>query len=662
MRKQAMGIRVPFRHLKFALLAFILFSTSFVKADESTADSLLELWNDANLHDSIRLDAFYNYTWLELLESNPDSAFINSQTICRLADEKHCFKQFANGVKLQAVVYLIQGNYDSAMVKFEYSHSLYTDLKDQKGIARTHIYLGMIYANQGDHYQALKHYRKGYELFEKIGFAKGIADGKIAIGSIYYQQNKLSEALEYFEEARDIYISNKNQKELATALSNIGNVYYSLEKTDQALEAYSESLKIYKLLGKDFSVAKSYHTQAVIYNELEKFDTALAIYSKSLAISTSFENFWMMSTTYVDIGNIHYALRNYDSALYWCSKALELSTTNESVETQKNACECLYISYKAKGDQSRALEFHEQYLQLRDKLTNTETAEQLRQMEFANQLYADSIRQAQEDYELQIRHQKEVNRFIIIGIVFLIAALLLLNRLIFVRRSRTAIAKEKERSDELLLNILPEEIAKELKETGQAAARNFENVSILFTDFKNFTQISEKMPAEDLINELNYCFKAFDDICDRFGIEKIKTIGDSYMAAGGLPVSNPDSLKNTVLAGLEMIEVVKKLSEEGNKSNHIPFEMRCGIHTGKVAAGIVGHKKFQYDVWGDTVNTASRMESNGVEGAVNISSACYDALKDDPQFEFIDRGKVNAKGKGEVNMYLVKLPEKSISL
>ena len=167
-------------------------------------------------------------------------------------------------------------------------------------------------------------------------------------------------------------------------------------------------------------------------------------------------------------------------------------------------------------------------------------------------------------------------------------------------------------------------------------------------------QAAELMSIEELVEELNFSFKGFDEIIEKYGIEKIKTIGDSYMAAGGLPNPSDDSVKNTVLAALEMQKFMAARKEIRLKANKTAFEMRVGIHTGPIVAGIVGVKKFQYDVWGDTVNTASRMESNGDIGKVNISQTTYELLKDDADFSFESRGKIEAKGKGLIEMWFVK--------
>ena len=216
------------------------------------------------------------------------------------------------------------------------------------------------------------------------------------------------------------------------------------------------------------------------------------------------------------------------------------------------------------------------------------------------------------------------------------------------------LTSEKQKSDDLLLNILPAEIAEELKLNGSVAAKNFEAVSIIFTDFKDFTQTSERLSAKDLVAEINYCYEEFDNLCDKYGIEKIKTIGDSYMCASGISLSKHDTVKNTVLAALDMQSFINNRFEEKRLNNEVGFEMRLGINTGPIVAGIVGVKKFQYDIWGDTVNIASRMESNGQVGKVNISKQTYELIKDDQQFTFEKRGKIQAKGKGEIEMYFVE--------
>ena len=219
---------------------------------------------------------------------------------------------------------------------------------------------------------------------------------------------------------------------------------------------------------------------------------------------------------------------------------------------------------------------------------------------------------------------------------------------------RTAeLRAEKDKSDRLLYNILPKEIADELKESGVTPARRFEEVSIMFTDFRGFTSTVASIPASRLVDELNDIFHHVDDITERNGLEKIKTIGDAYMAVAGLPMESNIHALQAVKAALQILSYI----DERNKSSFIKWEMRAGIHSGTVVAGVVGKWKFTYDIWGDAVNIANRLESAGVPGKVNISAFTYDLIKD--QFDCEYRGKIDAKGKGEIDMYFV-LEEKSL--
>ncbi len=217
---------------------------------------------------------------------------------------------------------------------------------------------------------------------------------------------------------------------------------------------------------------------------------------------------------------------------------------------------------------------------------------------------------------------------------------------------RTAeLRSEKKKSDDLLLNILPSEVANELKEKGSAEAKQFDDVTVMFTDFKGFTQISEKLTPSELVAEIHNCFKAFDNIISKHNIEKIKTIGDSYMCAGGLPVANTTNATDVVNAAMEIQQFMQKHLEQRKIDGKEVFEIRIGINTGPVVAGIVGIKKFAYDIWGDTVNLAARMEQNSEPGKINISGSTYDLVKN--KFTCEHRGKISAKNKGDVDMYFV---------
>jgi ligand-binding sensor domain-containing protein/class 3 adenylate cyclase len=220
-----------------------------------------------------------------------------------------------------------------------------------------------------------------------------------------------------------------------------------------------------------------------------------------------------------------------------------------------------------------------------------------------------------------------------------------------VEEGTMVIRKQKDEVENLLLNILPAEVAEELKVKGSAEAQQFDEVTVLFTDFKGFTQLSEKMSPKELVFVINEYFSAFDHIMVKYGVEKIKTIGDAYMAVGGLPITTSTHATDVISAAIEIQQFMAEQKSRKEAQGELFFDIRIGIHTGPVVAGIVGVKKFAYDIWGDTVNTASRMESNGEVGKINISQTTYTLVKD--KFNCVERGKIQVKGKGEVDMYFV---------
>jgi class 3 adenylate cyclase len=249
------------------------------------------------------------------------------------------------------------------------------------------------------------------------------------------------------------------------------------------------------------------------------------------------------------------------------------------------------------------------------------------------------IRQLEENEQLQIKVNRELEEKV-------------RERTAEVVKQKNEAEVQRARSDELLLNILPAETAEELKSTGKARAKHINHVTVLFSDIQNFTTIAEALSPTQLVDEINQCFSKFDEIMAKHGVEKIKTIGDSYMAAGGLPAPNDTHAFDVVEAALEIQEFIDQHVTEMANRGMKPFRIRVGIHTGPVVAGIVGIKKFAYDIWGDTVNLASRMESSGEVGEVNISEATYQLVKD--KYDCIHRGKLEAKHKGLMDMYFVR--------
>lgn len=330
------------------------------------------------------------------------------------------------------------------------------------------------------------------------------------------------------------------------------------------------------------------------------------------------------------------------------------STTAELSATIEDLSEERALLQRTVNDQAEAIS-HMTREQMRQELLLAQQKSMVDSLSIRG--LRDSLALSEQNLLLEKRNQQR-NLFIGLAGIALIIALGLLSRFLAIRNHNRVleeknkiIERERERSENLLLNILPKVIADELKQRGSAQAREYEMASVLFADFEGFSKISKTMSPEELINDLDYCFRAFDEIATQHGLEKIKTIGDSYMCAGGLPNPDPQHTYRIVEAALEMQAFLKTWKAEREGEGRTFFEARIGIHTGPLIAGVVGAKKFAFDIWGDTVNVAARMESSSEAGRINISQATYERIRD--RFPCSYRGNVPVKNLGEFDMYYV---------
>jgi hypothetical protein len=315
---------------------------------------------------------------------------------------------------------------------------------------------------------------------------------------------------------------------------NIGLIHHGQGSYLQALDYFEKSLNLFQTLEDLSSTAAAYHNMAMTNESLGEFLKADEFLAESIRIRTELTDKLGLSSSYIQLGLNQLRQGKSEAAIQKCLKALKLSEEAMALTEQKESCNCLYLAYKQNGEQTLALQFHERMSVLDDSLQTDKTGRKLQQMEFQRQILMDSIKGAEERLKLELEYEKQVHRessrrniAILAGLFFLVSTIGLYSRVKYIRKSRSALQFEKERSEKLLLNILPAQIADELKERGEARAKNFAEVSILFTDFKDFTGKAANLSPEDLVEEINICFKVFDSICEKFGIEKIKTIGDA---------------------------------------------------------------------------------------------------------------------------------------
>jgi len=565
-------------------------SVAIAQTDSATVQRLLERANDF------------------IKNSKQDSARIYVEQAMVTENED----QRAEALRLMGTIELSGGgSLDLAAKYFLQSLDLYTQMGDREGMKNCYLQLGVL---QHD----LKNYQAAIDQLENASDSSDYGTYRSAV--VHYLI-----ALSYSE----LRQFDKAEKRFQAAIEEVGDRYDFF-----LVQIESFRGKMFTNQGDPQRTIR--HLQALKDNYRDLIE------EESYGPVSTF-----LSTAYLEAGEYQKAITHGRAALVYLE---DLGSGGYYLrETQAT----MHKAFAAIGNSDSAYFYLRTLSEHKDSMYNDQVLQKVAelngQFEFDQAMRDKQAEQAVKDAiaEEELK-QERITRNFLIGaflVVFMIAILFL--------RQRNRISVEKKRSDHLLLNILPEQIAEELKSKGKAEARDFLDASILFTDFAHFTEAAEKLNAKDLVEEINVCFEAFDGICDTYGIEKIKTIGDAYMAAGGLPVPSPESAGNTLMAAIEMQAFITNRKTQNLAKNAGAFEMRVGIHTGHVVAGIVGVKKFQYDIWGDTVNTAHRMESHGEVGKVNISQSTYALLKDDKRFAFEQRGAMDVKGKGEMTMWFV---------
>jgi len=662
-----MAVLQDLKYMK-KILTLVLILWSIGLNAQNKSDSLLSIWNNTELDDTTRLNALYTLSDQVFRELRLDSALSYAQIHYAFATNQGLIKQMGESANLQARINWNHRNYGEANRFFHKYIELLEYSDDKQKISATLNLLGILHGQMGDPVNGLMYYQESLLISEEIGDEETASSTQSNIGELFKEQGDYLKALEYYFQALKTKEKIKDQAgrnnliSLGTVYLNIGEVYSLQGSYDTATMYFDQCRKYYEESNDKNGLGNVERYTGIMYFNQGDYKRALVYYRNSLAIHSKSFYKRHMATDLVHIGIAHLKLRQYQDATFECERALKLAEELENISLKRSCVSCLYDGNKALGKSAKALLYLEQFHLYDDSLKSKELSISLQQMEFQKQVLHDSLAQVEEARLLEISHliqikQKEQTRNIgfSVAILIFIFSGFLYNRLHYLRKSKAIIEKEKDRSDTLLLNILPEEVAQELKDKGKANARSFEMVSIVFTDFIEFTQFSAKLSPEELVREIHECFEAFDAICDQFQIEKIKTIGDAYMAAGGIPMPITDAAKKTVLAALAMQDFVQKRKAAMDLKGLPSFEMRVGIHSGPVVAGIVGAKKFQYDLWGDAVNTASRVESHGEVGKVNISQVTYSLLKNDLDFSFESRGTIEVKGKGEMEMWFVKL-------
>ncbi len=580
--------------------------------------------------------------------NDPDKAMEFAKQSLDLSEQIDFKKGIANAYNSMGIINRDNGNFLPALDFQKKALKVSEEIGYKRGIIWSTMGIGIIYHQQGNYPEALKNYFAALKIGEEIGDKRSIAGSYNNIGTVYREQGDYTEALKNFIACLKIKqeIGDKGDKKgIAGAYNNIGTVYFDQGNYPEALKNHLASLKIVEEIGNKQGAASSYINIGNVYKLQGNYPEAWKNYFTSSKIAEGIGDKIAMATSYNAIGGVYTTQNKYHDAYVYLNKALSLSKEIGSVDNINAVYDNLTTLDSAQGNFKQALEHHKLYIATRDSLLNNENTKKITQQQmqydFDKKELATKAAQDKKD------DAQRIIRSVLLGGLFSMGIF----SIVFFRQ-RNKIAKGKKKSDELLLNILPAEVAEELKNNGSSEARDYEMATVMFTDFKDFTIIGEQLSPAKLVEEINECFSAFDNIIHQHNIEKIKTIGDAYMCAGGLPIKNATHAEDTIKAAIEIVDFMNGYNKTKTDKGEMPFEIRIGINTGPLVAGIVGVKKFAYDIWGDTVNIASRMESNSEAGKINISGATYELVK--TKFNCVHRGKIEAKNKGEVDMYFVE--------
>jgi class 3 adenylate cyclase len=605
-----------------ALGFFFIFYSGVYCQDQKIADSLETIYSKQNFKEQDRLKILEE---LAINISDPEKKLTYSLELIQTAQE------------LDSIDYLITG----FMLK------------------------GNVLRNKGDYSKALKSHIRAAKLATEVKSNYRLALANNTIADDYSEIGNHNNAISYYQSAIDILRKENDSLHIANALYNAGDEYFNVMEYDSAMLYFKESSLIFKNLNDLNGTAYNLGSIGTIFAEQGKYVLAKENIEQAIIILEELEQYSAISEFLISLSDIEANQNDFSTAFSHAERSLELAQKYGLKNRISDANLQLSELYEKVGDMGNSLKYFKNYIVYRDSVKNIESVQKMADLRtnFEIQKTQDEILVFKKEKvitELKAKRQTIMNiAFASLALFILLLAISYYRRYRLIKKTSSIIQKETDKSEKLLLNILPEETALELKLNGKVQAKKFDSVSVMFTDFKDFTHYSHNLSPEELVNSVDFYYSKFDAIIEKCGLEKIKTIGDSYMCAGGLPFPTKDHAEKIMVAAFEIVEFMERSRKL--KDNHIShFDIRVGINTGPVVAGVVGSKKFAYDIWGDTVNVASRMESTSVPGKINVSEYTYELIKDKYDCEY--RGEVYVKNKGMMKMYFVNgLKEKDIT-
>lgn len=577
----------------YLLIGFFFFILQPVNGqDQKVADSLTKIYQNNTLKDTAKLELLRNLSYNEMKDIKLGLQYAEELII--LSEQ------------LENYLYLHRGYF-------------------QKGNKKR--LLGYLE-------EALDAYFKSVAAAEKASYFKGEGNAFGAIADIYSISKNHSNAMLYYNKAITTLRKSKDSVALGSAISNAGDEYLNFKQYDSALMYFKESRIIFDKVNYLDGKGYSFGNIGMVYANIGENLLAEKNINEAIRILEKTENYYPICVYLLSMSDIYLQKGDQKTAMNYAKRSLHLAEQYRLKEQISDANLKLSELYEKAGNTGESFKYYKNYIAFRDSVNNIKSVQKMADLRTDFEV---SKKQTEVDL---LNQQKRNQQIIVFSLIFILGSLYWYYRII---------SREKKRSENLLLNILPAETAKELKRNGKVEAVKLDEVTVLFTDFVSFSKYAEHIDPTHLVKSIDFYFKGFDEITTKHGLEKIKTIGDSYMCACGLPTANPAHARNVINAAKEMIELVKRSLNAQDGLSH--FDVRVGVHTGPVVAGIVGIKKWQYDIWGDTVNIASRMESKSEPGRINMSETTFLKIKDEFPCEY--RGEIEVKNRGLLKMYFL---------
>ena len=591
------------------------------------------------------------------LNQNPKQSLAAATKTKASAEAISYKKGIAKAIAIMGVANYKIDDYPKAKILISDAAAINQQINDTSDLAFCKYWLGNIELNQSRYSNALDLFGIAGALAEKINDKKNIARSLDGKASIYEALGEDDRALALYRASLNTARMDNFKVWYPGVLLSLGNLAYKKGKVDTAIQIYNNAITISEEVGNLNNKANCDQKLAEIYNERKDHKRAMEYIQQAMSLFQ--ETGSMSSFSYSRLLMSYIVLNDkaYRVAIDLAEMSLEEGRANEELQLQKDAAQVLYYAYAGMGDKSKALEYHILFHNLSEATHNEELTKKLARMDleanFDKERQINKVEEGKRDalLSVQIDKQKFVKKVSIIGIfLFAIIAGLAVFSLNQKRKDSSLIAAEKKRTDTLLLNILPEEVVAELK---KAEYKVNGQASVLFADITAVPgKTEEQSSGKRMQAELEHYYQVFDTITARHKIEKIKTVGDAYLCVSSAVATDEENACNVVGAALQIRQYVKEEQQRRMAKGELYFEISIGIHTGPVIAGIIGIRKFSYDVWGDTVTIAARMEQHGEEGKINISGGTHQLVKD--RFTCIYRGEVETKKKEKIDMYFVE--------